>query len=172
MFDTITIDCKTIQQDFQKWNNQLTDKGIDITCPVLYYLSFENSHDSQKILNAAIPAKKKAKRTALPKINHNSTSTILYVGKTNSNFPSRFRYHLGLVESKTYALHLQYWVCEWQFTLHFAKFCLEIGKLKYLEQLESTLHYSLKPFVRKIRLLKIKVCGFENIAGKNIAGVN
>lgn len=99
------------------------------------------------VLSKAAKAKKKAKKIALLKVNTESSSNILYVGKTNSNFPSRFIYHLGLKESKTYALHLKYWAAEYTFTLHFAKVCFNKSNMKYLEQMETVLHDALQPLL-------------------------
>ena len=70
-------------------------------------------------------------------------------GKTNSNFISRFKYHLGLGSSKTYALQLLHWACQLDMILelHYSIVSLPKEEIKYLEQLESALHLSLKPIL-------------------------
>ena len=146
-FDSIKINCSMIGSDFRLWSDKLVNKGIDKDCPVLYYISFAPPVIPADILEIASNAKAKSKKMALPQINKGRTSNILYVGKTNCNFPSRLRYHLGLVESKTYALHLKHWAKDFSFTLHFAKLCFPAGEIKYLELMESALHNSLQPLL-------------------------
>lgn len=146
-FNTLQINCCKIHEEHATWIEYLLENKIDKDCSVLYYISLNENIDFKKLLEKAAKAKKKAKKIALPKINKNSTSNILYVGKTNSNFPSRFRYHLGLIESKTYALHLKAWAQEYSFTLHFAKVCLHESNIRYLEQMENVLHDALKPLL-------------------------
>ncbi len=146
-FETLEIICSKIDEEYTDWIKYLLEKNIDKDCSVLYYISMNENIDPQAILAKATKAKKRAKKLALPKVNKERTSNILYVGKTNSNFPSRFVYHLGLNESKTYALHLKYWATEYSFTLHFAKICFEKNIMKYLEQMETVLHDALQPLL-------------------------
>ena len=146
VFDALEIDCSRIDIEHPGWIKYLLEKNIDTVCSVLYYITLSEGEECNTVLKKAAEAKKRTE-ISLPKINHSSKSNVLYVGKTNSNFPSRFIYHLGLKESKTYALYLKQWAAEYTFTLHFAKICFAQDNMKYLEQMETVLHDSLKPLL-------------------------
>ena len=80
-------------------------------------------------------------KRALPKVNERE-STVLYVGKTDSNFGNRLNQHLGFGPEKTYALQLVHWAKDLQLRLHYAYVDAE-GDL--LEHQETVLHKGLQP---------------------------
>lgn len=73
----------------------------------------------------------------------------LYVGKTNKDFFSRLKAHLGLGSKKTFALHLNSWagVINLELELHYAQVRLSAEDIRYLEQMENVLHESLHPIL-------------------------
>lgn len=151
-FKCLDISCKDINHAAESWCKELQASGVSRFTPVLYYFKIKN--ETKEILKKVINLKKfkitSGKYKALPKINNleaNNVSNILYVGKTNSNFISRFKYHLGLGSSKTYSLQLLHWACELnlELVLYYSIMSLPKNEIKYLEQLESALHLSLKP---------------------------
>lgn len=148
-FETMEIDCSVIGEDFKIWELPIKDKGVDKGCSVLYYLSFEN-YDPAQILKAAKDRKeRKSFKLAIPQINETRRTNILYVGKCNTNFPSRLKYHLGLGGTSTYALNLKHWAQEWKFTLHYCIVCFpnHQEEIQYLEHIETALHNSLQPLL-------------------------
>ena len=154
-FKSLSISCNQISQQSDQWYQSLADAGITKSTPVLYY--FEIKGNAEKVFSVVSNLKKKYKRTsknykALPKVNKPNSgkiSQILYVGKTNSNFISRFKYHLGLGSPKTYALQLLHWACglNLELELHYSTLNLAKEDIRYLEQLESVMHYSLDPIL-------------------------
>lgn len=150
-FKTIEILSVNLEENIHYWNEKLQKIGIDEKSSVVYYLSFDG-YNSDSILKSATERKnKKTKknRLALPRINSDRKSNILYVGKCNNNFPTRLRYHLGLGGSSTYALNLKHWATEWDFMLHIAKIDFNNNKdeIQYLEHIETALHLSLQPLL-------------------------
>ena len=86
----------------------------------------------------------------MPKINTSNKEVcngILYVGKTNKNFISRFRQHLGLIPNDTYALQLKYWATDFKLSLFVSPMKLSVEQIPYLENLETALHYNLEPLL-------------------------
>jgi hypothetical protein len=155
-FESIKIDCSKIADSFDEWDELLKSKNITSTCSVLYYFEFHKSINPQNILDKVTPVKKIRKESktdkyvALPRINNQNAKDcngILYVGKTNTNFPSRLKHHLGMVDSDTYALQLKHWAKSFTFTLNIAVISFEKDDIRYLEQMESVLHYNLKPIL-------------------------
>jgi hypothetical protein len=153
-FVSIQIDCSKITDTFDQWHELLKSKNISSTCSVLYYFEFDASINPNDILEKINPVKKIRKDSktdkyvALPRINNQNAKDcngILYVGKTNTNFPSRLKHHLGMVDSDTYALQLKHWAKCFTFTLNVAVISFEKDDIRYLEQMESVLHYNLKP---------------------------
>ena len=98
---------------FKELIEELQDKGLTKSSSVLYYIKILSD---QSQIQKVVTKLKKYKKTsrfylALPQINNKEkgTSNILYVGKTNSNFNSRLKCHLGLSNNHTYGLQLKYW---------------------------------------------------------------
>jgi hypothetical protein len=151
LFHQIEIDCTTLNEDLKIWQDKLHRIGIEKESSVLYYISFSD-YNPELILSKAAERKaqkNKQKKLALPQINHGREGNILYVGKCNTNFLSRLKYHLGLGGSSTYALNLKHWASQWKFTLHIAcvKFNDHEKEIFYLEQMETALHLSLQPLL-------------------------
>lgn len=154
-FDTIDVNISQIKK-FEDWEPELRAKGIDENCSVLYYFSFSEKFKPSEIIKKA-EARKEIKKSsinpkyiALSKINKANAEIcagILYVGKTNSNFISRMKHHLGFIDSHTYALQLRHWAIDFIFALHFAKIDFKKEELDYLEQMETVLHYGLHPLL-------------------------
>ena len=106
-----------------------------------------------------------ANKTKLPKVNLDTAllsvgnRTILYVGKSNGNFNTRLKQHLGKESKKTYALHLSEWqndkvLSKVKLKLHYLSIDLAKYKLKnkieeneFIEQLESILHSHFRPIL-------------------------
>jgi len=151
VFKKIPVDCTQMNEDSNYWKKELENIGINKDSSVLYYLSFDGDN-AQLIRNTAEQRKSetsKKHKLALPQINKKNLSNILYVGKCNNNFPTRLKYHLGLGGSSTYALNLKHWATNWNFDLHIASidFLDRETEIQYLEQMETALHYSLKPLL-------------------------
>lgn len=157
LFYEMQIECSGINDEscINNWVNKLEEIGIKNNTSVLYYFSFDACNMEQVLIKAQ--NQKNIKVTtgqqvarSMPKINKSNKDIcngILYVGKTNANFISRFKHHLGLIDSNTYALQLKYWATSFQLSLFVAPFNLESNQLPYLENLETALHQSLKPLL-------------------------
>ena len=152
-FQKLIISCNQIDAQKDTWIealklNEIEDKGV------IYYIKILSGGTASDIQNVVRSYKSKYKKTnkaryrALPKVNNNHTD-ILYVGKTNSNFISRFRHHLGLAESNTYALQLKFWASDMNLELElwYALIDLEKEDLRFLEQIENVLHFNMKPIL-------------------------
>ncbi len=157
VFSEIKIDCRDIHDDncVTQWEPLLRNIGINKETSVLYFFSFDPVL-LENILEKAKEQKKVRKVStekvyrAMSKINTKNRELckgVLYVGKTNSNFLSRFTHHLGLVKSDTYALQLKYWATEFKLSLFVAPMKLQPDEVYYLEHLETALHNSLHPLL-------------------------
>ena len=154
-FNILTVNCADIETKASEWVELLEKEGITKDTSVLYYLKIKNGSTAANIQNIINTSKKKygsksSKFQALPKVNfYDNPGNILYVGKTNSNFINRLRNHLGLVSAKTYSLQLMHWACKLnlELELYYAIMPIEKEEIRYLEQLESVLHYHLKPIL-------------------------
>lgn len=154
-FKTLEIECNVLDKVLQdKLTEELTKNGITDTSRVIYFFTVVNGCQN-KIQEAVKQRKNKYKRTSkhfipLPKVNELSggeCNNVLYVGKTNSKFLNRFKQHLGLDSSKTYALHLNVWAKELTVALNYGIVDLEQNKIELLEELENILHDHLKPIL-------------------------
>ncbi len=129
---------------------------------VLYYIILDTEMNIDEMTSKLKKYKKAHPKNrksyiALPKINFNTfqnESNCLYVGKTNSNFISRFEYHLGVDKGKsTFALHLNAWKeilkpkTELSFTMFYSIIPLKKEQLYFLEMIESGLHHYFKPLL-------------------------
>lgn len=154
-FRILNLNCSEIESKQTQWINSLEDNGVTKKTPVLYYFKIVGGSTPDKIQKIIGDSKKKyksksSKYQALPKVNFSENlSYVLYVGKTNSNFISRLQNHLGLVSAKTYSLQLMSWACQLnlELELHYAIMDIAKEEIRYLEQLESVLHFHLKPIL-------------------------
>ena len=144
-FQTLTIDCGDIDRRHNEWIETLMASGINDQTPVLYYFTFSSPELSRNIIERVKKAKRNSPEFSFPKTNTSRVSPVLYVGKTNSNFISRFKNHLGLLSTKTYGLNLKHWAAGFTFTLYMAKLSFGKEELRYLEMLETAMHLSLQP---------------------------
>ncbi len=148
-FESLDINCSKIDEYYS--NGLLKDlgcNGITNKSRVLYYFTILNPE--VKFISTVEKLKKSGQeKMALPQLNKGNKHTgILYVGKCNTNFLSRFQYHLGNRSTKsTYALHLRHWAKDLvlQLRLYYSLVELEDKEVYLLEMLESVLHQKLKP---------------------------
>jgi hypothetical protein len=159
-FVDLQIDCSLINESyFQECVGLLKQNGVQKSSAVLYYFSFLEKVDVENI-KKEVSERKKYKSSdneylALPQVNKQTdlqTSNILYVGKTNKNFPARFKQHLGINKSSTYALQLAQWASaiHLKLILSYAIVDLKLDKIDYLESLETALHGGLKPVLGRV----------------------
>ncbi len=111
--------------------------------------------DFEKLKTSSETKKLKIK---FPQIN-SEFSTILYVGKSTTDFKNRIKYHCKLNSPSTYAIHYEYWKnfekfnnIQLQLNYHQfeeAKFDLYDYELQkeLIEIIESSLHKKLKPIL-------------------------
>jgi len=152
-FKCIEIDCNAIESKWPKWQNRLIMSGVTVDSRVLYYITIKSNHSPARIKE--IVKKRKAykrnskKYIALPKVNDSIDSKVLYVGKCNSNFNSRFIHHMGKGSRKTYSLQLVDWAAEMdlQLCLYYAIVEIPNDKIHYLELVETILHKKLSPIL-------------------------
>lgn len=152
-FHTLNIDCKALNPNYQdKLINQLENYGVTDKSPVLYYFEIINN-EAQNIQKLVAQRKSKYKLKdkeylALPRVNTSDKSKktkYLYVGKTNKNFISRFKQHLGLLQTNTYALHLHGWAKDLKLKLYIGVVDLKHEKIHLLEEMENILHEHFAP---------------------------
>lgn len=164
VFKTIAIDCtklncnaKRATEDNMAIYNQMCEQlrlnGVSEKSKVLYYFKIISKH-SKADIHAEVYRRKRKKKTskhylALPKINISHQSDVLYVGKTNSNFPIRLMHHLGMVESHTYALQLGHWGNSLGLEVELCYSAIDISTddIAYLEIMETSLHNKLQPIL-------------------------
>jgi hypothetical protein len=160
-FNKLNFNLSQIENQKENLIEELEKNKIDKTSSVLYYITLE-TEEKIKNISAKINAfkkkhtKNKKSYIALPKVNYDefqNEHNCIYVGKTNSNFISRFEYHLGITKGKTtFALHLNEWneilkpKTDLIFTLYYSTINLN-EKIHYLELIESSLHNHLKPIL-------------------------
>lgn len=148
-FKSLQFSCIDIDEDGAYLTLLLSKLNLKKDSKIIYYIKIDSEHSAEQIIKKVFKEKdKKSSKVKLPLINYaNINSDVLYVGKTNSNFPSRFATHLCLKNPSTYALHLEHWTKELplELTLWFAEIDLDKESIKYMEQLESILHDQLKP---------------------------
>jgi hypothetical protein len=150
-FKKIPIKCCDIDTEGEYVKRIIEQSCITRTCRVLYYLEIESVNVAEEIIKIVSREKEiKRNKVKLPLVNKSHTgSRVLYVGKTNSNFPNRLITHLGLKSAATYALHLEHWAknINLELSLHYAQVNLDHHSIQYLELLESILHEGLKPIL-------------------------
>ena len=153
-FQTLPISCKDITSDYwQQCTKDLVAIGLNNQSAVIYYFKINppfNAGEIQRIVTSMKETPGKS-NPALPKVNEKNLcekNDILYVGKTDRNFPGRLKQHLGLLASKTtYALHLNAWAKELDLTLNVMPCNLKLEENKMLEQIENVFHFALRPLL-------------------------
>ncbi|HEY5326956.1 MAG TPA: GIY-YIG nuclease family protein [Mucilaginibacter sp.] len=168
-FQTLSISCKDITSSGY-WSQCKKDLEAIIgdKKSVIYYFKINPPFNAGEIQRIVTSMKKTPGKSnpALPKVNEKNLcekNDILYVGKTDKNFPGRLKQHLGLVASKTtYALHLNTWATELDLTLNVMPYTwptelnltlnvmpcnLKLEENKMLEQIESVFHFALRPLL-------------------------
>ncbi|RFZ84933.1 hypothetical protein DYU05_04830 [Mucilaginibacter terrenus] len=154
-FESLQFHTKDINvENYNSWIEILREKGINNQMPVLYYFNIESTFDCSKIHSQINEMKRKCEGSSLimlPKINstQSESSSVLYVGKTNSNFLHRFKTHIGITPNKIYALQLAQWATNFdlKLNLYFAPYTLPKEQHNLLEQVEHVLHFNLKPIL-------------------------
>lgn len=150
-FKKTNFSCCDIDVEGKYLKDIVNTLPITKNCRVLYYLQIESANTAEEIIKLVTKEKnKKRNKVKLPLVNKNHLdSRILYVGKTNTNFPARLNHHVSLKSAATYALHLEYWAKDisLELSLHFAQVELHNNSIQYLELLESILHESLRPIL-------------------------
>ena len=150
-FKSLHFSCCDIDGDGLYLKSLLEKLNLKKESKIIYYIKIDSVHSAEEIIKRVSKEKsKKSNKVKLPLVNSACiNSDVLYVGKTNSNFPSRFATHLCLNNPSTYALHLEYWTKQLplELTLWFAEIDLDKESIKYMEQLESILHDQLKPIL-------------------------
>lgn len=132
---------------------------------VIYYIeiisNWENT-DAVKFFkdfkNLKLSKEAKKLKINFPQIN-SECSSILYVGKSSTDFKSRIKYHCTVNSPSTYAIHYEYWKNKIgfeniKFEIHyfqfdeakFEQYDYELQK-ELLEIIESSLHLKLKPLL-------------------------
>jgi hypothetical protein len=146
-FSTSLISTRTCDE----WIAELAKKDT-VRRPVLYYFKITEAVDPSIICEVVTRMKQSPGKSnrAFPRVNSKnieSCTNILYVGKTEKNFPKRFKEHLGFGSDKTFSLNLVHWRTEerFQLELHFA--CVDPDQLPTLEGIESAMHHVLKPLL-------------------------
>lgn len=110
-FETFSFNTSSINlQTCDKWVADLSEKGT-VGRPVLYYFKIMETVDPRLICEVVSRMKQAPGKLnrALPRVNPKnieSCTNILYVGKTEKNFPKRFKEHLGFGNDKTFSLNL------------------------------------------------------------------
>lgn len=133
------------------WTAILNEKGV-LASPVLYYFRIMGHVDNSAICDVITRMKQSPGKSerALPRVNFQNIKTcgnILYVGKTERNFPKRFKEHLGFGNKKTFALNLLHWRTDLgsQLELNFAR--VDRNQVSSLQGVESAMHYVLRPLL-------------------------
>ena len=160
-FNKLNFNLSQIENQKEILIAELEKNKIEKNVSVLYFITLETEEEIKEISTKIkkykkVHTKNRKSFIALPKVNYDEFKTknnCIYVGKTNSNFISRFEYHLGVTKGKsTFALHLNEWnkilkpKVELRFTLYYSVIDLK-EKIQYLELIESSLHNHLKPIL-------------------------
>lgn len=136
----------------EKFLNDLIQMGIGKrNGRVLYYFKINNEVSASAIANLITQLKSgpNKKEYALPRVNKitHDNNPVLYVGKTDKDFLSRFKQHLGFGSPSTYALHLVRWSDQLPLDLELNFAIFDDVDMLSLEHVESVLHYALKPIL-------------------------
>jgi hypothetical protein len=150
-FQQLTFDNSQISsQTCEEFVYELSAAGT-ARRPVLYYFNVLNDIDPYAICDVITQMKKSPGKSerALPKVNSivDAASKVLYVGKTEKNFPRRFKEHLGYGSPATFALNFIHWRTDLKIALELNYACIDEIQVPILESVESALHYVMKPML-------------------------
>lgn len=156
-FKELPMNCAEIDSKSALWINNLQKNGVKDNSPIIYYFKVTSRHPYQEIQEHVKMYKKNHKKNqpgyrALSRVNNLQNvpaADILYVGKSHKDFFSRFKHHLGLYDDHMYSLQLNYWASPIKLKLIMFYSIIDINEdeLRFLEQMESALHYHFKPIL-------------------------
>jgi len=115
---------------------------LETISKAIYIIRLKNG-DEKEIFNKLKRYKEKKER-ACPKLN--APSSVLYIGSSTTNLKQRIKQHLGEGSKSTYALHLKYWLENFQDRIEIEILGYEQNiEIEVFQLIEDNLSFTLKP---------------------------